>query len=106
MLRRFSPPIHTHPYHKRLHGVDMWDFVLPGPPEEEQEVLNKIYSICKEWDALDNKATHAKDEIIIRAGFRNDRPAKYQYFIACFGAEAGGCSCRSVCVMDEFWGTG
>ncbi|KAH4058507.1 hypothetical protein HBI82_019380 [Parastagonospora nodorum] len=83
--RRVSAPQEAHPEHQSKHGIDKWDFVTPGQSAEEQKAVADIYKLFGKTVERSEQADSKEKEIVLRAGFRDDEPATYRYFIAGYG---------------------
>jgi hypothetical protein len=83
--RRVFAPQEAHPEHKSKHGIDRWDFVTPGQSAEEQKAVADIYKLVGKTVERSEQADSKEKGIILRAGFKDDEPATYRYFIAGYG---------------------
>ena len=84
-LRTLCKPIEAHPDHRKKHNIDRWDFISPGPSEEEQELVAQILPKNKNAGGSTGPNDRGTQEVIIRAGFKDDEPATYRFFIATWG---------------------
>lgn len=91
--RRIADPVEANSNDKYIHGIDMWDFVTPGPSKEEQGLVARICAKCarKEGDETEIRNKFEADEedaeemVILRAGFSREEPATYRWFVAEYG---------------------
>jgi DNA-directed RNA polymerase sigma subunit (sigma70/sigma32) len=90
-LQTLCKPIEAHPSHQKQHKIDRWDFISPGPSDEEQELVAQILPKNTNASLSTRLDDRKREEVIIRAGFKDDEPATYRYFIATWGTR------------DEIW---
>ncbi|KAH4040938.1 hypothetical protein HBI09_015860 [Parastagonospora nodorum] len=83
--RRVCAPKEAHADCQRKHGIDSWDFVTPGQSAEERNSVAEIYKLFDKTGERSKQAHSEEDEIILRAGFKNNEPATYRYFMAAYG---------------------